>query len=137
MSQIARQTFKKIGKSDLGVIYRPYIIVQIFMENIGKWQPVEMVVDSGADYTLLPRRFSQILEIDLGRDCSADTTAGIGGSETIYLYKKGVKIRLGDWIKKAPVGILERDDIPPLLGRLEFLETLRVVFERRTTIFEL
>lgn len=136
MRQILKQSFKKIGNTYLGEIYRPNITVEVFLENIGKWQPVEMIVDSGADYTLLPRRFAQLLEINLSQDCLSDTTVGIGGSETIYLYKEGITIKIGNWQKKVPVGILERDDIPPLLGRLRCLEVLKVIFDKRKTIFQ-
>lgn len=76
------------------------------------------------------------LGIDLEKDCKAETTLGVGGSETIYLYKKGIAIKIGDWSKQVPVGILERDDVPPLLGRLECLEALKVIFDKRETVFE-
>lgn len=100
------------------------------------WLPVNMVVDSGADYTLLPRKYALILDVDLGKDCLVETSLGVGGSETVYLYKK-LLIKMGSWQNEIPVGFLERDDIPALLGRLEFIEILRVVFENHKTIFEI
>jgi hypothetical protein len=56
---------------------------------------------------------------------------------SIYLYKKYLKDRMTlttGWkkglIARIPVGFLGRSDISPLLGRLGFLETFRVVFEK-------
>ena len=33
-----------------------------------------------------------------------ETTLDVGGSETIYLLKKGVRIRTGKWVKNIPLG---------------------------------
>lgn len=103
MPQIAVFPFRFIGKTKLGVIYRPYAIVLAYSKARSKWQPVEMVVDTGADYTLLPKRYSVILGIDLTRDCEAETTLGVGGAETVYQYKN-LPVKLGNWEKKIPAG---------------------------------
>lgn len=128
--------FTKVGKEYLGAIFRPYVSVLILAEKKTIWFPAQMVVDSGADYTLFPKRFAKFLDIDLLGDCFAQTSSGIGGSETVYLYKRGVKIKIRNWEKMIPVGFLERDDIPPLLGRLECLEKIGVIFQNRRTILE-
>lgn len=133
--KIADFPFKRIGKTKLGEIFRPYASVLIFSEKRNEWIPMEMIVDTGADYTMLPKRCADFLKIDLNTECIAETTLGIGGSETVYLYKS-LPIKIGKWKKKVPVGFLERDDIPPLLGRLEFIEDLRVIFEKFETKFE-
>ena len=127
--------FTKISKGPLGEIFRPYAEVLIFAKKRKVWLPANMVIDTGADYTLLPRKYAISLGIDLSNDCIAETSLGVGGSETVYLYKN-LLIKLGSWQKKIPVGFLERDDIPALLGRLEFIEALKVIFENHKTIFE-
>ena len=134
--EIIKVPFKKIAKSYLGRIFRPYVLVSLTSVKTDELFPAEMVVDSGADYTLLPNRYAFYLGIDLEKDCKAETTLGVGGSETIYLYKKGIFVNIGGWKKQIPVGFLERDDVPPLLGRLECLEVLKVTFEKRETVFE-
>lgn len=130
--QIARFPFRKMSKEYFGIIRRPYATVLVKSKQ-GEWLPVEMVVDTGADYTLLPRKYAGILGINFS-DCLSKTSLGIGGSETVYLYKS-LSIKMGNWQKEIPVGFLERDDIPPLLGRLEFIEALKVIFEDYETIF--
>jgi hypothetical protein len=131
--EIAKFPFKKIGKEYLGTIWRPYATVSIKAKNTD-WIPVEMLVDSGADYTLLPRKYAELLGIDFSK-CTPKTTLGIGGSETVYFYKS-IMVRLGSWQKEIPVGFLARNDIPPLLGRLEFIEVLEVTFKDFKTIFK-
>jgi predicted aspartyl protease len=132
----ARFPFTKIGKMKLGTVYRPYAEVEIGSDEVGGWIPIKAVVDTGADYTLLPRRYAFLLGIDLATDCVPETTLGVGGSETIHLYKKGIKIRLEGWEGKVPLGFLERDDVPALLGRLKCLEIFELIFKNRATVFE-
>lgn len=127
-------TFK--GKSFLGNIYRPYVRILVTSKRIDEWIPVEMVVDTGADYTLLPKRYAQLLGIDLIKECRLDKTLGVGGQEKIFLYKKGIQIKIAKLEKEIPVGFLNRNDIPSLLGRLECLEILTLVMEDRVTTLE-
>lgn len=132
MSKIITFPFTFIRKTRLGLIYRPYISVLVFSRRRNRWQPVEMVIDTGADYCLFPKRYAEILGIECEVDCIAEKTLGIGGIEAVYQYKE-LPIKLGDWEGKVPVGFLERDDVPPLLGRLNCFEAWRVAFEKKST----
>ena len=93
-----------------------------------------MIVDTGADYTLLPYFYAYDLGINLKKDCKPYSTPGVGGKEKVYIFKKA-KVKLGNWERMIPVGFLERDNIPPLLGRQGFLETFNVLFARHITSF--
>jgi hypothetical protein len=136
MPEIIAFPFTFIGKTGLGTIYRPYAVVAAYSKARQKWQPVEMIVDSGADYTLFPKKYAAILGIDLGQECTVETTLGVGGAESVYQYKK-LPVKIGNWQKKIPVGFLERNDVPPLLGRLECLEVFHLHFKNKQSIFEL
>lgn len=125
MPQIIAEPFTYIGKSYLGKLFRPYLHLLIYSKARRAWQPVEMLVDTGADYTLLPRQYAEILGIDVFVDCRSKTTVGVGGSETVYQYKK-LPIKINTWETKIPVGFLERDDLPPVLGRLGCLEAIEL-----------
>lgn len=119
--------FEKTKSSLFGSIYRPVAQVYFYSETKKRWYETWMIVDTGADYTLLPKYFSERLGIDLKRDCKAFNTSGIGGSEKVYLNSK-IKARLGSWERIIPVGFLGRDEIPPLLGRHKFFETFESHF---------
>lgn len=93
-----------------------------------------MLVDTGADYTLLPKFYAEDLGISLEKDCIPYSTFGVGGSEMVYVLKN-INVRLSEWEFNIPVGFLERDNIPPLLGRQNFLEDFKVVFFKHTTSF--
>ncbi|MBI3335845.1 MAG: aspartyl protease family protein, partial [Candidatus Portnoybacteria bacterium] len=79
-----------------------------------------LIVDTGADYTVLPHSASFDLGINVKKDCKQYYTSGIGGREVIYFTQK-IQVKLGTREIKIPLGFLNRDDIPPLLGRYQCL----------------
>ena len=126
--------FEKKYSSIFGAVYRPIAMVDFWSEVISNWIKVVAIVDTGADYTLLPRFYAKELGINLEKDCKKFSTAGVGGTEKVYLAENA-KIQLGDWKGKIPVGFLNRDSIPPLIGRQGFLEVLKVILFKHTTCF--
>lgn len=127
--------FRKEKSSLLGIIYRP--IATVFFQNIKtkSFKPVKMIVDTGADYTLLPRFLSSGLGINLVKDCRKLSTAGVGGEEIVFFCKRKLKVKLGNWKKRISLGFLNNDFIPPLLGRYEFFNTFKVIFDKRKLTF--
>lgn len=114
--------------------FRPSAEVWLQSRATGKWYPVTMIVDSGADATLLPRWIAQILGIDLKRDGQPVEMSGVGGDEIVWLVRN-VNARLGTWERWIPIGFLDHDNIMPLLGRKDFFETFRVTFTDHTVTF--
>ncbi len=91
-------------------------------------------MDTGADYTLLPRFFLQSLGAKGLGGGTTIPSKGIGGSERVRFFPHW-PLRLGPWNLSAPIGFLDRDDIPPLLGRMECLDRFQVTFRRQRTAF--
>lgn len=125
--------YERSNSPILGTIYRPVARAFFFNSQKNRWYETWMIVDTGADYTLLPKYFAKRLNIDLHKDCQIFTTAGIGGSEKVY-FVKAIKVKLGSWGRVIPVGFLDRDEIPPLLGRHLFLETFDTLFASNHTL---
>lgn len=125
--------FEKRLSRILGEIYRPVAQIFFFSGVKKRWYEIWMLVDSGADYTILPKYFSYRLGINLEKDCKVFKTAGIGGQEKVY-FLKIMRVKLGQWEREIPVGFLDRDDVPPLLGRHGFLETFEVLLSSNHTI---
>ncbi len=135
--KIASFPFSFKGEVHLGKIYRPYIQIYITSDKVDEWVYVEMLVDTGADYSLFPKRYAQLLQINLDKDCKPEKTHGIGGLEKIYLCKSSVTIKIGSFEKVIPVGFLSRDDVPALLGRLQALEILEMTMKNKVTTFSM
>lgn len=125
--------YDKDASPILGKIYRPIAQVFFFSQNKSRWYEAWMMVDTGADYTLLPRYFSKRLGINLEKDCKIFKTAGVGGEEKVY-FLKSIRVKLGSWRRDIPIGFLDRDDIPPLLGRHQFLETFEALFSTNHSV---
>ena len=119
--------FERTDSSILGTVWRPVAEVYFKRKLSEKWRAVWMIVDTGADYTLLPRFMAEKLEVDVERECQIFSTAGIGGSEKVYFLPE-IVVELGGLKRTVPVGFLDRNEVPPLLGRHLFLETLETCF---------
>lgn len=89
-----------------------------------------MMVDTGADYTIIPRHFSQKLRISLEKDCFKDVAFGVGGNQTIYFYKAKIAAKIGNLERKIPLAFFDNNEVPGLLGRLGFLETFNTEFRK-------
>lgn len=116
-------------------VKRPIAAVDFWSSRFKKWISYSMIVDTGADYTILPFSDAVDLGVDLEKDCLSLETRGIGGTETVHFLKKKIKIRIGNFERDIPVGFLSRDDIPELLGRQECLDSFSVLFSKFITSF--
>lgn len=94
-----------------------------------------LVVDSGADMTIFPRKDAALFGIDLEKETTKDKTSGIGGEVTIYLYNN-LQVKIGDIELKIPCGFIDSNDVPALLGRQHFMELFDVLFKDHKTTFE-
>lgn len=117
-------------------IKRPVVDILIQSQIDLSWQKLTLIVDTGADYTLFPKFLSVALGINLDKDCKRISIKGVGGDSDVYMLKKNLSIKVGEYERQVPVGFLDNDNIPPLMGRREFFETFKVVFENWTVSFE-
>lgn len=118
-----------------GKVKRPVARVRFWSKKFKKYIEYVLLVDTGADYTLLPKHASGELGINLEKDCVTLLTSGIGGKEKVYFLKEEIKIQLGNVKKTIFVGLIGRSDIPPLLGRESCLNNFDVRFFHFTTTF--
>src|SRR3989344_29822 len=110
-------------------IKRPVVQVSFWSSRMNHFLQFACLVDTGADYTLLPKTFSKDLGIDLEKDCVPYILSGIGGREKVFLLKQKLMIMVDKSKRKIPIGFLDRDNILPLLGRQECLDTFKITLE--------
>lgn len=128
--------FQYITINRFGKVYRPYARVLVFKKDLGVYVERVLVVDTGADFTIFPRKDAFLFGIDLEKETIIEETFGIGGKEKIYLYKN-LKVKIGEEELIIPAGFLDRNDLPALLGRQHFLELIKVSLENHKTIFRI
>lgn len=125
---VVKFAFERARSNIFGDIWRP-VAQAIFTSphDDHLQQETWLLVDSGADYTLLPRYLGYDLGVNFETDCQVFHTTGIGGAEKVYLLPR-MKVQLGQFERIIPVGFLDRNEVPPLLGRQLFMETLETYF---------
>ena len=129
--------YQDAGFCRFGKLYRPVAEISLYSTNYNKWLKVWMVVDTGADHSILPKYFSNSLGISLNKDCYKEWTTGIGGDQRIFMLKKPLRVKLGEMEHYVPVAMSENDNIPPIMGRLGFIDSFNVEFLiKRKVIFK-
>ena len=122
------------GKGIFGHIYRPVAKVTFKSPRTNILADVWMVVDTGADYSILPRHIAGKLRISLEKDCVREVTFGVGGNQTVFFLKTKIKAVIGKSERNVPIAFFDTDEVPPLLGRLGFLETFDAEFLKSHTV---
>ena len=127
--------YEKAGVNFFGALYRP--IAKVSFQSPKKanvWADTWMIVDTGADFTILPRFAAADLQISLEHDCTKDTTVGVGGQRSIFLCKIRITAKIGSLTRKVPLAFFDNNEVPPLLGRLGFLETFDASFLKKHVV---
>lgn len=127
--------FERSPSRIFGWVWRPIAAVNFWSHRLKEWQEVIGIVDTGADYTLLPRFYADDFGIDVKADCRRQITNGIGGKETVFIHPEMRVHFLGKKFK-IPVGFIDRDDLPPVLGWKKFLEKFKITLHRQKVRFE-
>lgn len=116
--------FKKTLSKNLGEIAQPIIPVTI----IGPRRSVQvsMLLDSGADISLLPYAIGNAigLEVDLKRRREVH---GIGEGGVAYILSD-VTLKIGGCEIPVRVGWTLIEEVPPILGRLDVFRQFSIEF---------
>lgn len=127
--------FQYITTNRFGKIFRPYASIAVFKKDVGIYIERILVVDTGADLTIFPRKDAYLFGVNLETETIQDKTIGIGGEERMFLYKN-LPIKIGATVLKIPVGFLNRNDVPALLGRQQCLEFFSLCLKTHITTIE-
>ncbi len=110
----------------VGRILKPIIDIEILSDG-GFWYGIdEILVDTGADITLIPRYVGEeiVNEIKSGEKA---TIKGITPFELdVYIHK--LKLRVADKEFETKVAIAESNEVPVVLGRFESLDLFKAEF---------
>lgn len=126
--------YEDIGKDRFGHILRPVAKVTLKSPRVDKRVDVWMIVDTGADYTILPRHFAEKLRVSFEDDCFKEMTLGVGGEQIVYFMKNKIIAWIGSMQRSIPLAFLDSNEVPALLGRLGFLETFDTKFLKTHTV---
>lgn len=109
----------------LGAVVDP--LIQIHIKASYGWQPIWILVDSGADTTTLTVGLAQRLGIEFRRN-DREKLYGIG-DKAVYGYPGVVKFKLDGLTFKARAHFLEAKNNILLLGRMDLFDKFTIIFD--------
>lgn len=110
-----------------GEICRP--VVGFDIETNEGWIPIVAYADSGADVTLLPKSFIDLLDVKFKEEDIKDI-GGIGGGK-VPVVIESVKMKICKKIIDAKVAIALIEEVPYLLGRETVFEYFKICFRQK------
>ncbi|MBI3540908.1 MAG: aspartyl protease family protein [Deltaproteobacteria bacterium] len=121
-------------KSREGLVAEP--IIPVAVSTPEGFKLYDFLVDSGADFSVLPHSLATEIGIDLKR-CQTSTTLGVEGRGT-KIHHSRIVIKIGPWRGQIRCAFASHDRIPPLLGRLDLFSKFNITFHasRKSIIFE-
>jgi len=117
--------FAKEDSSSLGIVYRPIAKVGL-KDASGEMFELSMLVDSGADITILSRRIGDIMGINVEQG-DEKTFRGIVGEMIAYVHKIPLFINGMEVNARVAFALSE---VPNLLGRLDIFKNFEISFRK-------
>ena len=109
-----------------------YPIIPITLRGKEKQLDVMALLDSGADYTAIPKGIAEYIGMDLSK--KAETIVGVGGKIQAIPSRVMINIQHGheSYSISAEVRVLDVDDkFPMLIGRKDFFEKFEITFKEK------
>ncbi len=125
------KTFKCKEKKSriISRIKRPLIDIEAYSHLKKRWISIpEVLADTGADISILPKYIGEILieDFTIGK---RDEIRGIVPHAEIIIFIHTLRFKVDDKIFELPVAIADSDNIPPILGRIKGLDIFKCIFE--------
>jgi predicted aspartyl protease len=114
--------YKEEESQTFGIVKRPRMLMRIFSMTRDIWIPIkEVLVDTGADSTVLPRFIGELLVEDITTGEYSEIKGVVPGS-VLVAYIHELRIKIGESEFKAPVAVADSNDVPSILGRIDALD---------------
>ena len=100
----------------------------------GGWLTAFMYIDSGADISLIPRQFGEVLGLTVKGE-KIHEIKGLGEKIVPVILKK-LKMKIDEKTLAARVawGLIE--EVPLILGRLDVFDSFKVTFNQKNEVVE-
>lgn len=122
--------YKKQESGLFGKVPRPVIELEAYSEIIDDWIVLENVLaDTGADISMLPRSIGEALVLDITRAKKA-RIKGVVPEATVNVYIHTLKFKLNSKQFVLPVAIADSGNVPPIFGRVKGLDLFNAIFKK-------
>lgn len=127
---ITRFPYKKIRG-----IYQPIIPIGIQFDS--RWLPLEVYIDSGAEYTVIEARIADSLDFNFRQGKRIYLKVGNGSFITVYLNR--LNLQLGKTCLPCHIGFSDQLNVNyNILGKIDIFEKFKICFSqsKRVITFE-
>ncbi len=116
-----------VHETEFGALVDPTVAVDV--KTPGGYARLDFLIDSGADFTILPASLAKPLGVDIGSARKLRIT-GIA-CVPVDASVATLTLRIGDFEFDAPCLFSPIDDAPLVLGRLGFFSRFNITFDNR------
>ena len=127
MSIIFTFPFIEFKTENLGKILKPFTIVSLIHSHIEAEEI--MLVDSGADVTLIPKALGRKLKLPPPKKSELKLLSGIAGGVPV-VYRE-VEIKIGTVAFCARIAWAQTEDAPSVLGRCDVFDVFDIEFKQK------
>lgn len=121
---------KELQIPEIGQFWIPTAKVELISEK--RNYLCEMIVDSGADITLVPRSLGEFLGLSFQGEKIREIR-GIGEGTIPYVIKT-VETKIGNFKFESRIGVTLIEEVPLILGRLDIFDNFNIEFRQKEKI---
>jgi len=114
-------------RTSIGIVSDAIIPVQVLYEF--GYQTLQFILDTGADFSMLPRHMADLMGIDLS-ECEQGVSYGIEG-EGLNVYASRIQIKIGNVELKIRCLFLENENTPYISGRADIFANFNITFDNK------
>ncbi len=121
-----------------GTVKRPRIKIRVFSEITNNFEVLdEVLVDTGADFSVLPRYIGNLIVDDITTGKYSEIKGVVPGVKLI-VYNHKLKLKIDEVEFESSVAIADSDDVPMILGRVKGLDLFKCIFDtgKKTTVLK-
>jgi hypothetical protein len=125
---------KKVRTPEIGEIWIPTAEIELITDKKNYF--CEMIVDSGADITLVPRSLGEFLGFSFAKEKIREIR--VIGEQAIPYIIRSINIKIGKYLFKSRIGIALIEEIPLILGRLDVFDHFDIELKQnsKVTVFK-
>lgn len=119
--------FEELLTENLGKILKPFALVTLI--NGDKYRESKMLIDSGADITLIPKSAGERLELTPSKQDEIKYLGGIaGGVPVVY---RTIDLKIEDIKFSCRIAWAQIEDVPTVLGRVDVFDKFDIEFKQQ------